>query len=200
MQGNDHSHRRASGLFIAGLALLAGLTAVLTLAPKAASGAAGQCVMVVPEGGREMMVNTCAVCRSIEIMRKRPGNDVPVQRSFTLLPGSRLQVPFLGPGRSRITAEIPCKGDPAAPENLMNLREKANQKTPEACVSLVRAKTGGVAVVNSCGGCRAALVERKNSATEQGVREAMKLKANSISGLESKGYALVGLVGDAACP
>ena len=65
---------------------------------------------------------------------------------------------------------------------------------------MVRAKTGGVAVVNSCGGCRAALVERKNSATEQGVREAMKLKANSISGLESKGYALVGLVGDIACP
>jgi len=46
----------------------------------------------------------------------------------------------------------------------------------------------------------ASRIERKNSATEQGVREAMKLKANSISGLESKGYALVGLVGDIACP
>jgi hypothetical protein len=201
LKPNSRSHHhRASGLLITGLALLAGMAAALTLAPKAASGAANQCTMIVPEGPREVMVNTCNVCRAVEIIRKRPGNDVPVQRSFTLQPGSRLQVPFLGPGRSRITAEIPCKGEPGAPENLMNLREKTSQKTSDACVSLVRANGGGIAMVNSCGDCRAAMVERKNSANEQGVREALKLKANSIVGLESKGFALVGLIGDIACP
>ena len=178
---------------LAVVCLLAGL------APRPAHGAGGQCAMILPEGPREVMINTCNVCRSIDILRKRPGNDVPVQRTFLLPPGSRLQVPFLGPGRSRITAELPCKGEDGAPENLVEAPGTVKRKAPDTCVALERGSAGGVALVNRCGACRAALVERKNSATAAGEREAYVLAPRTAMEVTSKGFAKVGLVGDAAC-
>lgn len=178
------------------LALAVALTA---LAPRTAHGAPNQCTMIVPEGPREVMINTCNACRTIDILRKRPGNDVPVQRTFTLPPRSRLQVPFLGPGRSRITAELPCPGEAGAPENLIEPPKVSKQKTSEACVALERG-ANGVALLNRCGGCRAALIERVNGPNGGNARQAYKLAPRSVVAVPSEGYAQVGLVGDIDCP
>ena len=58
--------------------------------------------------------------RVVNITRKRPGNAVPVTRTYNVRPNSKIDLPFRGPGRSRITSELPCKGDPGAPENLVD--------------------------------------------------------------------------------
>lgn len=178
---------------------LAFAVALTALAPKVAHGAPNQCTMIVPEGSREVMINTCNACRTIDILRKRPGNDVPVQRTFTLPPGSRLQVPFLGPGRSRITSELPCPGEPGAAENLIEPPKTAKKKTAETCVSLERA-AAGVALVNRCGGCRAALIERVNGQTGGNERQAYKLAPRSSVAVSANGFSQVGLLGDIDCP
>ena len=191
----DAFHGRARLLWPA-LALAAALTAVL---PRTAHGAPNQCTMIVPEGPREVMINTCNACRVIDILRKRPGNDVPVQRTFTLPPGTRLQVPFLGPGRSRITSELPCPGEPGAAENLVDPPKVAKKKTAEACVSIERA-AAGLSLVNRCGGCRAALIERVNGPNGGNEREAFKLGPRASAAVPSNGFAQVGLLGDIDCP
>ena len=191
----DHIHGWARLAWPA-LILAAALTA---LAPKTAHGAVTQCTMIVPEGPREVMINTCNACRTIDILRKRPGNDVPVQRTFTLPPGTRLQVPFLGPGRSRITSELPCPGEPGAAENLVEPPKATKKKAAETCVSLERA-AAGVALINRCGGCRAALIERVNGPDGGNDREAFKLGPRSSVPVPANGFAQVGLVGDVDCP
>jgi hypothetical protein len=191
----DEFHGLARLLWPA-LALALALTA---LAPKTAHGTATQCTMIVPEGPREVMINICNACRTIDILRKRPGNDVPVQRTFTLPPGSRLQVPFLGPGRSRITSELPCPGEPGAAENLVEPPKTAKKQTAETCVSLERA-AAGVALINRCGGCRAALIERVNGPNGGNEREAFKLAPRTSVEVPANGFAQVGLVGDIDCP
>lgn len=197
MQRNFDDMHGAARLLWPMVAVLA-LT-VMALAPKPAHGAASQCTMIVPHGGREVMINTCDACRSVDIMRKRPGNDVPVQRTFTLPPGSRLQVPFLGPGRSRITSEVPCPGRPGAPPNIVKTPDLIRQKQPEACVALQRV-ANGVALLNQCGSCRAALIERVNGPNGGNARQAYKLGAHSVVAVPSDGFAQVGLIGDIACP
>jgi hypothetical protein len=172
---------------------------LLAMAPQPAHGAVTKCTMIVPDGPREVMINTCDACRTIEILRKRPGNDVPVQRTFTLLPGSRMQVPFLGPGRSRITSEQACPGEPGAAENLIEPPKRAKHQPPEACVALERAGAG-VALVNRCGACRAALIERVDGIDGGNQRQAYKLAARTALAVPADGYARVGLIGDIACP
>lgn len=172
---------------------------LLAMAPATAEGAVTKCTMIVPDGPREVMINTCDTCRSIDIIRRRPGNDVPVQRTFTLLPGSKLQVPFLGPGRSRITSEQACPGEPGAAENLIAPPKRARHQATEACVALERAGTG-LALINRCGACRAALIERVDGPGGGNQRQAYKLSARTALAVPADGYARVGLIGDIACP
>ena len=80
---------------------------------------AERCTRLFPTGGREVIINACGACRIVGIARKRPGIAVPVMRSFNVQAKSTFQVPFRGPGRSRITSERACKGEAGASENLV---------------------------------------------------------------------------------
>ncbi len=159
---------------------------------------AKRCVKLIPTGGREVIVNICSTCRVVNIIRKRPGNEVPVSRSFTVFPKITFQVPFRGPGRSRVTSVLPCKGQEGAARNLVD--EKPKKKTAETCVSLERVKTGGVALVNKCGACKAALIERQNQSGGNGQRQAYQMKPLSVMEVPSLGAARIGLVGEINCP
>lgn len=159
---------------------------------------ANRCARLVPTGGREVIVNACSTCRVVNIIRKRPGNAVPVSRSFNVQPKSTFPVPFRGPGRSRVTSVLPCKGEAGAARNLID--EKPNRKTADTCVSLERVKTGGVALVNKCGACKAALIERQNQSGGNGQRQAYQLKPLSVREVPALGAARIGLVGEINCP
>ncbi len=166
--------------------------------PGAASATKGQCARLVPDGGREVIVNACSSCREVGITRKRPGNAVPVSRSYNVLPQSKFPVPFRGPGRSRITYELPCKGEPGAARNLVD--PAPQKKAEEACVSLEKTRAGGVALVNRCRVCKAALIERRDRTGGGSQRQAYKVAPQSVVAVPSKGMAGVGLVGEIACP
>ena len=174
------------------LALLA-----VTVMPSAANAAKGQCVRLIPDGGREIIFNACSSCRVVGITRKRPGNAVPVSRTYNVQPHSQFPVPFRGPGRSRITYELPCKGEPGAARNLVD--PTPQRKTEEACVSLGKTRSGGIVLVNKCQVCKAALIERQDR-TGGGQRQAYKVGPQSVVAVPSKGMAGVGLVGEIACP
>ncbi len=89
----------AACLPVACLALLLAVTAM----PRAANAAKGQCTRLIPDGGREVIYNACSSCRVVGIIRRRPGNAVPVSRSYNVLPHSKFPVPFRFHGRSRIS-------------------------------------------------------------------------------------------------
>ena len=122
------------------LALLA-----VTAMPGAANAAKGQCTRLIPDSGREDILNACSSCRAVGIIRNRPGNAVPVSRSYNVLPHSKFQVPFRDPCRSRITYEVPCKRDPGAARNLVD--PAPQRKAEGVCVSLEKTRAGNVALV-----------------------------------------------------
>lgn len=94
----------------AALAAILGLWA-LSVAGEAHA-VALRCVKIVrdPQVNRETLVNTCAKCVLAKVERKRPGSasDTPSMREYTMVPGARQPLPFMGPGSSRITGELPC--------------------------------------------------------------------------------------------
>ena len=104
-------------------------------------------------------------CRIVNIIRKRPGNAVPVSRSFNVQPNLQITVPFRGPGRSRIISERACKGDPGAPINLADPNPR-KKKAPEKCIGMQQTSSGGITLVNKCKACKAALIERQNRTGE----------------------------------
>ncbi len=180
-------------LLAAGLALGAAV-----LSPAAADAAANQCARLLPTGGREVIINQCSQCRIVNITRKRPGNAVPVSRSFTVLGKSQMTVPFRGPGRSRITSELPCKGEPGAAENLAD--PNPLKRKPKACVGMEQTPGGGIALVNTCRVCKAALIERRNRTGGGGKRQAYKVSPKSALEVLPKGSAQIVLLAEVDCP
>ncbi len=180
------------------IVLLGVIFAVDTLTPPTASAALNKCTQLLPTGGREVIINTCNVCRIVNITRKRPGNAVPVTRSYNVQPKSKITVPFRGPGRSRITSELPCKGAPGAARNLMDPEPK--KKGPEVCVALEKSKDGGVLLVNRCTVCKAALIERQDQSGGNPKRQAYKVEAKSTVPVPQNGAAKVGFLAEVDCP
>ncbi len=159
---------------------------------------ASRCARLLPRDGREVIVNNCSQCRIVNITRKRPGIAAPVSRSFNVQPKSTLQVPFRGPGRSRVTSVLPCRGEDGAAINLVN--PGPQKKTANVCVSLEQAKAGGIVLVNKCRACKAVLVERQNRLGGKAKRQAYKMAPQSVQAVSSKGAARVGLLAEVNCP
>jgi hypothetical protein len=183
-------------------AILAGLILGLTGVTPPAAAAVTQCTRLLPTGGREVIINQCNKCRVVNITRKRPGNAVPVTRTYNMRPKSKIDLPFRGPGRSRITSELPCKGDPGAAINLADPdrgKKKARRKG-ETCVAMEQAPGGGIRLVNSCKVCKAALIERQDAAGGNGKRQAYKVSPNTPLPVPSLGAAQMALLAEVACP
>jgi len=182
--------------------------AMIGLPALAAAG--GQCLGLTRGGGGEFLVNRCNICRMATVMRTRPGSAVPTSRQFSLRGRSDLRLPFKGPGRSRVTADLPCKGSAGEAPNLVSPRgtptpQDQVPKTAQAaqtsakCLSLKRAVNGGIALVNSCAICRVAGIHRQDASGERKQREAVRIKGGATSLLRRKGFAKVGLLGEVAC-
>ena len=185
--------------FRSSLVILSGALVVSTLMLTPASGALNKCTRLLPTGGREVIINTCNKCRIVNIIRKRPGNAVPVTRSYNVQPNSQITVPFRGPGRSRITSERACKGVPGAAINLADPKPK-KKKPAKICVALEKSKDGGVLLVNTCTVCKAALVKRQDPSGGNSKRQAYRVEAKSTVPVPQNGAARVGFLAEVDCP
>ncbi|MBC8339372.1 MAG: hypothetical protein ISR51_05815 [Rhodospirillales bacterium] len=185
-----------------GLALvLAGLLSALAAPSPAQAAAVNKCTRLLPTGGREIIINQCNKCRIVHITRLRAGNALPMSRIYNVQPKSKIDLSFRGPGRSRITAELPCKGDPGAPVNLAEPeRDKKNSKKDKQCVAMEKIPGGGVQLVNSCKVCKAALIERQDVAGANGRRQAYKVSPKTPVPVPANGAAQVALLAEVACP
>ena len=181
------------------LAIL-GLVLLMTLfwALPVEAGVSQRCARLVPTGGREVIINECATCRIVNIIRKRPGNSAPFTRSYNVQPNTTFPVPFRGPGRSRVTSVRACKGGIGAAENLLDKNPK--KKAAATCVDLKRNKAGAIVLANSCAACKAALIERTGGRIAKAKRQAYKIGPLSATEVPQLGASKVGLVGTIDCP
>ena len=151
-------------------AITGAITGTITGAPGTSpffvqvKGKAKRCARLVHQGGREIIVNDFPQCKVVNITRKRPGSAVPVSRTFNVRPKSTFQVPFRGPGRSRVTSVLPCKGEASTARNLVD--DKPATKPAKACVSLAKGKAGGIVLVNKGKACKAVLIERQGGSSQ----------------------------------
>jgi len=163
---------------------------------------AGRCTRLIRRAGSETLVNTCNTCLMVNLARKRSGIALPVRRSFSLAPKSTFPVPFRGPGRTRITSEVPCKGTAEEAPNLANTDSRQQRKDDSAvqCVQLKQGSSGNPVLVNACKKCRAAAIRRMNAAGSPMGQQAYLLQPDAIVSIEARGAAAVGLLADIDCP
>lgn len=95
------------------LKILVTVGVLAALAGEAHAVALNRCIRVVQNpqvNTRETLVNTCQQCIMAKVERRRPGtaSGVPSMREFNMPGGSSMPLPFQGPGRTRITSELPC--------------------------------------------------------------------------------------------
>lgn len=163
---------------------------------------AGRCTRLIRRAGSETLVNTCNTCLMVNLARKRSGIALPVRRSFSLAAKSTFPVPFRGPGRTRITSEVPCKGTAGEAPNLATteIPQKRTDDSPIQCVQLKQGSTGNPVLFNACRTCRAAAIRRLSAAGSPMGQQAYLLQPNAIVSVEAKGAAAVGLLADIDCP
>ena len=182
-------------VFLRFFVFLAAIAATASTLSATAEAGTERCVRMYAQGQSEFVVNYCEVCRRVSVQRRRAGNQgAPTRRTYDLLPGSKFSLPFKGPGRSRVTSDIPCRDEPE------RNRDVKNTAKGDACVSLVGTARGGIALVNECSECRAAAVERFSITGQSMGREFYKLGSKDSIRVNPKGASRVGYLADVACP
>ena len=182
------------------IAAIAALAAWAAMALQPAKAGAPQCARMFAQGHSEYVVNTCNTCRRVGVQRRRIGSKgAPVMRTYDLQPGSKFPLPFKGPGRSRVTSDVPCRDELGGGRDIFNPGKGRRASAPQQCVSLQNTR-GGVMLVNQCKECRAAAVARYTRAGKSLGRQFYKVRASSSVPVSPKGAASVGYLTDVACP
>ncbi len=160
--------------------------------------AAERCIQIQRQGNIETFVNVCNVCRTVSVVRARPGSGVPVNRTLNIQAGTAFPGPFRGPGRTRITSDRLCPSERGGTKNLLDqLNEPPT--TQQACVTLEQNREFGVVLVNRCGQCKAVAIERWSGNDANRVRDYMEISPRKSQPVASKGFSQVGLLGEIDC-
>lgn len=181
--------KRSLATFLAGL-----LFASVWFAWPGPAEAGLKCVRLAKTLRGEQVVNTCGTCRIVQVQRKRPGADAPISRTLTVAPRTTTDLSFRGPGRSRIIADTPCR--PSASDS-----GPATEEDGMRCIFLQRtsnAGVGGLALVNTCGRCRTAVLDRidaKGSRRSQNIA----LAGKSAMPLDPQGAVKAGILSEKNC-
>tara|TARA_E500000331_G_scaffold344358_1_gene380488 strand:+ start:994 stop:1467 length:474 start_codon:yes stop_codon:yes gene_type:complete len=153
------------------------------------------------KGHSEAVINTCDTCRRVAIQRRRVGaSGAPVMRTYDLQPKSKFSLPFKGPGRSRVTSDVPCRGDLGGGSDLLNPGKGQRKNTQKQCVYLQGTKNNKVLLINRCSRCRAAAVARYSRSGKSLGRQFYKLAGGARTRIAPKGAARVGYLIDIPCP
>lgn len=183
------------------LAVLAACGGIVAAFPNPADAAAPQCARTYAQGHSEFVLNLCNTCRRVAIQRRRIGaKGAPIMRTYDLQPKTKFPLPFKGPGRSRVTSDVPCRDETGGGRDLLNPGKGRRQDAPQTCVSLQSTAKSGVVLVNRCGGCRAAAVARYGRDGRAIGREFYKILGRGTVPVARKGAAKVGFLADVACP
>ena len=180
-----------------GMLVLAVAAVVLMPEPALAK---SECLRIVRQGDIETLVNRCDVCRVASMIRSRPGSQVPVSRRFNVQPHSTFPVPFRGPGRTRLTSDFPCPGEPGGDKDLLDQKSTANEQDEQKCVSMERSTQVGLVLVNRCGTCRAVAVERYTADGAGRARAYVMVSGGSSVPVNANGFARVGVLAEIPCP
>jgi hypothetical protein len=152
----------------------------------------------VPTQTGEKLVNLCQSCRMATVMRSRTASQTPVSRQFSLRPRSEFDLPFKGPGRTRITVDTACEGTPGASPNLAAEAEAAAAEA-QKCMRLTPSPEGGLQLVNGCTGCRTAEVRRIDARAKNYADESFSVPGGKAAPVPPKGYAHAVVIAEAAC-
>jgi hypothetical protein len=129
-------------------------SAINTQAPPLATPVMlAKCIRVTKVAGRETLLNRCKECRRVTLNRRRPGGAATADRTFRLIGKSHQTLSFRGPGRTRITSDVPC-ADVADIDALG--RTKKNKK----CGAIKDVRGRGPTLLNACMKCRLITLER----------------------------------------
>ena len=180
-------------MFRISLAVLS-VCVLVTFADVPRVDAATKCIHIARQRNIEALINKCGQCMIAMVYRMRPGGAKPVTRQFPVLARSSAPVPFKGSGQSRIKSERLC------PRDRGQLEEAAKQPKSNKCVTLEQSGSAGAILINRCGECRAAAIQRSNDNQATGVRDYLKLQSGQRAVIPSKGYSSVGLLGEIPCP
>jgi|APSaa5957512535_1039671.scaffolds.fasta_scaffold24563_2 hypothetical protein len=143
--------------------------------------------------GQSILVNTCGVCRSIQVIKDRTGNALPAMRTFVLNGGEQFPLPFKGTGGTRITIDAPCREN----TTLDNINERDVAQALKQCVFPMKTDRG-VVLVNGCTKCRAVVVERRYLDGRQ-VHKSYAMKGKSVLTFADEGAISAKITNDAAC-
>ncbi|MBL6932186.1 MAG: hypothetical protein ISR45_04500 [Rhodospirillales bacterium] len=175
-----------------------GVLFALQMQVKPAS-AALKCSRLVKTAGGEKIVNTCGSCRIVNIQRKRPGADAPINRTLTLAPRTTTDLSFRGPGQSRILADTPCSEAGADGSNT------GAQPSPEGdgkrCILMQRTQKAGItglALANTCAECRTAVVDRIDAGGQRRSQNVV-IAGKSVIPLPALGAVQAGILHEKAC-
>ncbi len=152
---------------------------------------ANQCVRLVRGQGGVKLLNSCSTCRIVKVLRKRPGNTPPVFRTYTVPRKSTTDLPFRGPGASRVVSDISCRGDaePGPTESKPDGRQ---------CVQIHRTKSGDLTLYNSCAVCRLVVAERLNQPGGRS-RQTFSIAGRSFAPLPARGAEMARIITDKSC-
>ena len=158
---------------------------------------ASRCVRLVRQSGQERLVNTCGSCRIVQVKRERSAaNGPPALRSFTVIEGGNVTLPFKGPGRTRLATEQPC----SSPSQQTVPVEDQIVQDPGSfeCIRPLSVSGQGLVLANICKECRAVIVERSKSGRPIKM-EAVTIPGKSMTPLAAKGATNARLVQEGAC-
>ena len=117
------------------------------------------CVRLFPLQGGEVLINGCGVCRRVGVERDRPGAQFPTARTVVVPEQSRIELSFLGPGRTRLTSEEECRVTEAVAAD-------SGRSDGRRCVQFARSGDTHL-LVNGCGDCRAVAIVRTDTSGQQ---------------------------------
>lgn len=153
----------------------------------------GKCARVVRDASGDVVENRCLSCQLVSVQRTRPGAGKPTSQTITVPKTSRQPLPFLGPGRTRITAERTCPG--TAPEPI---RADAVSAAGQKCVRFLMSRDGRASLINPCKACRAVKVEFVDIAGNR-THRAFSIAPRSPLKFPAKGLVKARILTDTPC-
>ncbi len=169
------------------------LIAAILWHPHATEAALQKCSRIIRQNGRDVLINTCGDCRIVGIQRSRPGQSAPISRKVTIPSKSRVTLSFRGPGQSRITSDNACRPKAGG----QSLAPGAARNDGVQCIQMNRSGAG-LALINTCGRCRMAVIERLNNQGGKRMQN-VAIGARKAIALPSKGAAYARILSEKNC-
>lgn len=166
--------------------------------------AAMRCVQLYRQQGGEGLINRCGACVVAKVIRIRPGaamGQFPTSRTYTLPGGTHQPLSFLGPGETRITGISPCPTAPSAAPitpRAPSPQTLGGKVDGQRCLVLGQKQGAGMVIVNTCGQCRVAAIERSYPTGKTALTQ-YPVKSHGTTTLAALGAIRARIVQDAAC-